>query len=324
MPLVKAQCTNCGQIVTVDNSKDAAICEYCGTPYIVEKAINYYNMTVSNVINVENVNIYGGNSADFVIRAGVLIKYNGASVDVTVPDTVSYIGDYAFAGCTGLRRVALPDTIKEIRECAFEGCRELGEINLPEGIMNIKGGAFKGCESLSQATLPKSLKFKDGEADYSSYGIFEESGVEEINIPGSIGIIPAKMFINCRKLKKAAIGKGVARIGANAFCGCTALADVFIPDGVKIICDSAFAGSGLTEVELPYSVTNVCHRAFNGCKRLRRVFIPDDVDVDSTAFHECDSVSELGASFLAAREYKDLFQYRVKRVALPERCCKKR
>lgn len=75
MPLVQANCTNCGANLEVDNTKDAAICPYCGTPFIVEKAINNYNTT--NNIRADVVNVYGGNSADFVIRAGVLEKYNG-------------------------------------------------------------------------------------------------------------------------------------------------------------------------------------------------------------------------------------------------------
>ena len=49
MSLVKAQCTNCGGTLDVDNSKEAAICPYCNTPYIVEKAINCY---VTNNISV--------------------------------------------------------------------------------------------------------------------------------------------------------------------------------------------------------------------------------------------------------------------------------
>lgn len=42
MPLVKARCTSCDGELQVDSSKDAAVCPYCGTPYIVEKAINNY------------------------------------------------------------------------------------------------------------------------------------------------------------------------------------------------------------------------------------------------------------------------------------------
>ena len=44
MPLVKAVCTNCNANLEVDSARDAAICPYCGTAYIVEKAINNYHI----------------------------------------------------------------------------------------------------------------------------------------------------------------------------------------------------------------------------------------------------------------------------------------
>lgn len=58
MPLVNAKCTNCGANLKVDNTKGAAICEYCGSAYIVEKAINNYNITNNNTIHADIVNIY--------------------------------------------------------------------------------------------------------------------------------------------------------------------------------------------------------------------------------------------------------------------------
>ena len=51
MALVKAQCTNCGGTLDVDNTKDAAICPFCNTPYIVEKAIQQFNIHNTNYIN---------------------------------------------------------------------------------------------------------------------------------------------------------------------------------------------------------------------------------------------------------------------------------
>ncbi len=56
MPLVKACCTNCGAALEVDNNKEAAICPYCSTAYIVEKAINKYVMNVQN-LNADVVNV---------------------------------------------------------------------------------------------------------------------------------------------------------------------------------------------------------------------------------------------------------------------------
>lgn len=59
MPLVDAKCTNCGATLKVDNVKDAAICEHCGSAFIVEKAINNYNTTNHNYFSAQVVNVYG-------------------------------------------------------------------------------------------------------------------------------------------------------------------------------------------------------------------------------------------------------------------------
>ena len=59
MPLVNAKCTNCGGTLSVDASKDAAICDFCGSPFIVEKAIQNYNYHITNNITAQNVIIAG-------------------------------------------------------------------------------------------------------------------------------------------------------------------------------------------------------------------------------------------------------------------------
>ena len=57
MPFVQAKCPNCGGFLAVDNARDAAVCQFCGTPFIVEKAVNNYNISVNNNINLKNANI---------------------------------------------------------------------------------------------------------------------------------------------------------------------------------------------------------------------------------------------------------------------------
>ena len=62
MGFVEAKCPNCGANLSVDSSKEAAICEYCGTPYIVEKAVQgaISNSTINNSV----INVYNNDSAD--------------------------------------------------------------------------------------------------------------------------------------------------------------------------------------------------------------------------------------------------------------------
>lgn len=68
MAFVSAKCTNCGGVLAVNSDKDVAICEYCQSPFIIEKAINNYNVT--NTIKDSVVHIYGTNNelsvADYI------------------------------------------------------------------------------------------------------------------------------------------------------------------------------------------------------------------------------------------------------------------
>lgn len=73
MPLVPAICPQCGATLTVDSAKEAAICESCGTPFVVEKAINNYTSQVTNNLNIANANVTvtGNNVEELVEKAEV-------------------------------------------------------------------------------------------------------------------------------------------------------------------------------------------------------------------------------------------------------------
>lgn len=69
MALVAAKCTQCGGNIKVDNTQDAGICEFCGTPFITEKAINNYNTFVTNSFAGANINVVGVNSNNLLLLA---------------------------------------------------------------------------------------------------------------------------------------------------------------------------------------------------------------------------------------------------------------
>ncbi len=234
MPIIPAKCTNCGASLEVDNTKDAAICPYCNSAFIVEKAINNYNTT--NHISAETVNIYGGNGADFVIRAGTLEKYNGASTEVVIPNSVTSIGTEAFRGCTGLTGVTIPDSVTRIGWCAFSGCTGLTSITVPDSVTNIESGAFSGCTGLKSITIPDSMT-SIGPGAFSGC-----TGLTGITIPGSVTAIGDCAFCDCAGLTSIIIPSGVTSIGHRAFDGCTGLTSITIPDSVVEIGDSAFRG----------------------------------------------------------------------------------
>ena len=72
MPFVEAKCTNCGAVLPVDNARDAWVCGYCGTPFVVEKAIQQFNIT--NNITAETVNVVANTEIDPKARASQLME----------------------------------------------------------------------------------------------------------------------------------------------------------------------------------------------------------------------------------------------------------
>lgn len=204
MPLVPAQCPNCSGNLSVDSEKDAAICQYCRTPFIVEKAITQYN--TNNNFNIDNVTIINSGIGDFEISGGVLKKYNGSSLTPVVPEGVVAIEGGVFAKSM-ITEVTLPSTLKEIRTDYFEspslgafwGCKYLERINLPEGLKIIGELSFCRCENLIR-----------------------------INIPSSVEAIGPRAFVYCKSIKEITIPDSVTSIGELAFDGCDNLEKVII------------------------------------------------------------------------------------------------
>lgn len=74
MGLVAAKCTQCGANIKVDDTKDAGICEFCGTPFVTEKVINNYNTYVTNNFAGANINVTGANADNLLKMAANAIE----------------------------------------------------------------------------------------------------------------------------------------------------------------------------------------------------------------------------------------------------------
>lgn len=266
MPLVQAKCTNCGANIQVDNTKDAAICPNCGTAYIVEKAINNYN-TVNN-ISANVVNVYGGNSADFVIRSGVLVKYNGAATEAVIPNTVVIIGKEAFKDCKALTSITIPNSITTIEDNAFENCMSIESVIIPNSVMQIGKCAFMGCSALRSIKLSNNMK----------------------------EISPAT-FNGCSTLSAVELPSGIIKIGTSAFVGCTSLSSIEIPESVKELGECIFRGCAFTTldaVKFPSSISAIPQRTFEGCNYLKDFSIPEHItEIGKWAFFDCKSLSRV-------------------------------
>jgi hypothetical protein len=155
MALSEAKCTNCGANIQVDPALDAAVCSYCGAAFIVEKAINNYNIANAQ-ITAQTVNVNIG-SGDFVIEGGVLKKYKGAAMDIIIPEGIAAIGVDAFNGFNRITSVTFSEGVEVIEHGAFYGCSCLKKVVLPQSLKIIRTNAFAGC-GLTEIVIPKNVE----------------------------------------------------------------------------------------------------------------------------------------------------------------------
>ena len=184
--------------------------------------------------------------------------------DVTIPDSITSIGSFAFDGCD-ITSLKIPDGVKYIGPCAFSDC-ELETINIPNGLAVLDDGVFSGCWRLKQITIPNSVTKIE-------VGAFQRSGLESIVIPKSVTSIGDMVFQECTHLSSVTLSSSIKTISDSAFLACESLTNIVIPDGIVKIGDSAFYHcKALNSITIPASVKSIGFLAFNGCDALKDVY----------------------------------------------------
>ena len=140
--------------------------------------------------------------------------------------SVTSIGEWAFAGCSGLTAINIPNSVTSIGAMAFLSCTGLTSINIPNSVTSIGNRAFENCSGLKQATVPGDINFKD---------VFFVSNIERVVIAEGSTNIGKSSFSGCSNIKSITIPGSVTSIGERAFAGCRGLTSINIPNGVTKI-----------------------------------------------------------------------------------------
>lgn len=149
---------------------------------------------------------------------GMITGYNGTDTVVVIPSkingiTVETIGHTAFR-YSSVTSVTIPDSVTFISDSAFAYCSNLTNISIPNSVTAIGSFAFEGCTKLESITLPSSL------LTISEFLFYDCSQLTTIHIPDSVSSIRTYAFYNCGKLETIRIPVSVTSIGSYAFDDC--------------------------------------------------------------------------------------------------------
>ena len=173
--------------------------------------------------------------------------------NTNVLNSVTSIGDHAFAGCSGLTSITIPNSVTSIGDIAFGGCSGLTTITIPNSITSIGLAAFGGCSGLNSITVETENSIYDSR-DMSNAIIETASnalivGCMSTTIPNSVTRITYYAFYGCSGLTSIALPNSITSIEGWAFCGCTNLTSITIPNSVTYIDVYAFYDcTGITSV----------------------------------------------------------------------------
>ena len=225
----------------------------------------------------------------------------GKTGSLTIPSSVTTIGNYAFSGCTELTgSLTIPGSVTSIEEGAFEFCTGFtGSLTIPGSVTSVGNSAFSDCKGFTGSlTLPKLVT---SIGDWAFYGCSGLSG--NLIIPGSITSIGNSAFGYCTGFTGSLqIPNSVTSIEGGAFSGCSKLTTFSVEPGNKRYSGSngaiysllqdtivAYPGSSTGILTIPGSVTTIGRNAYSDCKGLSgSIIIPSSVKtIGDYAFTDC-------------------------------------
>ncbi len=230
-----------------------------------------------------------------------------ALTSVVIPKSVTTIGNFAFANCTGLQSVTfeegsglttlgsnvfmntalteitLPKSLKTINTKAFLDCKSLTSVNFEEGsLLTTLGAQFLAGTNVQSFTLPSSVqKIADG-------SFVNATSLSEIKLNDGLTTIGGYAFYNCQSLTSIDIPDTVKTFGTYCFSGCINLKSVNFGENSALTTFGTYMFSNYTGSTAPYKDVNAA------CTSLKSLAVPDGVTaLGNYMFKNCTALTEV-------------------------------
>ena len=234
--------------------------------------------------------VFGNAAANPLCYAHHLYLNSEELAELVIPSGVESIGPHAFAECHSLVSVTLPDSVTNFGDRAFVSCTNLTAVTIGNGVSDI-GNQFSGCVNLESMVLGNHV---------ASIGASAFSGcsrLASINIPASVKSIENRAFLDCHGLVAvyiqdlAAWCEIVFQYDNNDH---TSWPSSYSGNPLAYAAHVYVNGKELTDLVIPFGVTNINQFAFFQCRTITSVTIPDSVTaIGRCAFYQCGKIASL-------------------------------
>lgn len=177
---------------------------FCGckglTDFTIPKSLTSIGGGALSNTGVENIFVQTGNSY-YCSKDGIVFSKDESTIvcypagrrdlEYTIPDSVTYIGEYAFYEHYYINSITIPDGVTCIGNFAFYHCFIWPSIIIPDSVTTIGAGAFSNCKGLTSIQIPNSV------TTIGTYAFSECTGLSEITIPSSVNYLGTAAFSLC-------------------------------------------------------------------------------------------------------------------------------
>ena len=253
----------------------------------------------------------------------LLYKVNNCA-SLTLPESLTSIGDRTFAGMSKLRSIVIPNSVTAIDYSAFEddtalesvrlstscpylpkymfsGCSGLKTITIPAVVNKMNDKMFTNCTSLTTVIFddaPEMIDMGYGSSEENN-GLFRDCPIETLYLGRRLSYNtdqPSRSpFYSIAELKNLTLGKYLKVVDKYMFSYCTGLENVYVPDNITSINMWGFRGcSALKSVRFSENLSQIGDYGFSECASLDNVTFPASMTSTSdNSFSNCSSLRNL-------------------------------
>lgn len=181
------------------------------------------------------------------------------------------IGAEAFNYCTKLSRVTLPESLEFLGNNAFYGCSALWSVTYNAIDCNCQGRVSP--RDLERIVIGDKVR-------RLPQGLYTgNTNITDVVLPRSVEILDPLVFENCVNLEYVGLSDNITTISDGAFSGCQALSGLHWPLHLTTIGEQTFRDcQSLKVVSLPEGVTTVGSMAFYGCTGVETLYIASTIE----------------------------------------------